>query len=121
MKAVDRDRVVGLGWLAVVLACLLVGVSIFDARASEVSEIRILSTNDIHTYLRPVYYRYLDMPRPWGTQTSEGDYEEKAALEGRMGGMAYVATVIKQLRDEKPDATLVVDAVRLVKRTLVGQ
>lgn len=79
-------------------------------RASEVSEIRILSTNDIHTYLRPIYYRYLDTPRPWGTQTSEGDYEEKAALEGRMGGMAYVATVIKRLRDEKPDATLVVDA-----------
>ena len=80
------------------------------ARATEVAEIRILSTNDIHTYLKPVYYRYLDEIKPWGEQSREGDYVEKAGLEGKMGGMAYVATIIKQLRDEKPDATIVVDA-----------
>lgn len=80
------------------------------ADASEVKEIRILSTNDIHTYIKPVYYRYLDELKPWGMMSSEGDYVEKAGLEGKMGGMAYVATVIKQLRDERPGATLVVDA-----------
>ena len=79
-------------------------------QASEVAEIRILSTNDIHTYLKPVYYRYLDEMKPWGVMSTEGNYVEKAGLEGKMGGMAYVATVIKRLRDEKPGATLVVDA-----------
>ena len=67
------------------------------ARASDVKEVRILSTNDIHTYIKPVYYRYLDEIKPWGTVTSEGDYVEKAGLEGKMGGMAYVATVVKQI------------------------
>jgi sulfur-oxidizing protein SoxB len=90
-----------------VASCLVFAGS---AGASEAQEIRILTTNDIHTYLKPVYYRYLDEMKPWGNQTREGNYSEKAALEGRMGGMAYVATVIKKLRDEKPGATLVLDA-----------
>ena len=80
------------------------------ARASEVAEIRIVGTNDIHTYLRPVYYRSLDEEKPWGTQSQVGDYVQKSGLEGKLGGMAYVATVIERLRDEKPGSTLVVDA-----------
>ena len=90
--------------LLVALACVA------SARASDEKEIRILSTNDIHTYLKPLHYRFLDSMRPWGIQSSEGNYLQKAELEGRMGGMAYVATVIKRLRDEKPGATLVLDA-----------
>ena len=78
--------------------------------ASESEQIRILSTNDIHTYMRPIYYRYLDQPRPWGIQSMEGDYVAKAQYEGRVGGMAYVASVINQLRSEKLGKTLLVDS-----------
>ena len=82
----------------------------FDVSAAEEAEIRIISTNDLHSYLRPVYYRYLDELKPWGPQSREGDYEQKAELVGKIGGMAHVATVIKRLRAEKPDSSLVVDA-----------
>ncbi|MDX1432903.1 MAG: bifunctional metallophosphatase/5'-nucleotidase [Gammaproteobacteria bacterium] len=93
------------------LALVLAMAASSSARAAEdYTEIRILSTNDIHSYLRPVYYRYLDEMKPWGPQSREGDYLAKAGLEGKMGGMAYVATVINRLREEKPDATLLVDA-----------
>ena len=40
----------------------------------------------------------------------EGNYVEKSRYEGRVGGMAYVASVINQLRSEKFDKTLLVDA-----------
>lgn len=98
------------GWLAAALA-LLIGTTVpVDAGASGVAEIKIISTNDIHAYLRPIYYRYLDEIKPWGRQSTEGDYLTKADLEGKLGGMAHVATMIKRLRSEKPDATLLVDA-----------
>lgn len=112
----SRTIPLSLGWATggrLLAACLCVLVALAFApmaRASDVKEVRILSTNDIHTYIKPVYYRYLDEIKPWGTVTSEGDYVEKAGLEGKMGGMAYVATVVKRLRDEKPGATLLVDA-----------
>ena len=80
------------------------------AFASGSGSIRIISTNDTHSYLRPVYHRYQDEMRPWGTQSSEGDYAKKSQYEGRVGGMAHVATVIKQLRAEKPGKTLLVDS-----------
>ena len=48
--------------------------------------------------------------KPWGRQSTEGDYLAKADLEGKLGGMAHVATMINRLRKEKPDATLLVDA-----------
>ena len=78
--------------------------------ASEPVEIRILGTNDLHAYLRPLHYRYLDEIKPWGRQSREGDYVAKAALQGRLGGMANVAAVIDRLRAEKPDRTLLIDA-----------
>jgi sulfur-oxidizing protein SoxB len=110
----DTIPMIGRGMAARAVAAALAVASCLvfagSAGASEAQEIRILTTNDIHTYLKPVYYRYLDEMKPWGNQTREGNYSEKAALEGRMGGMAYVATVIKKLRDEKPGATLVLDA-----------
>jgi len=80
------------------------------ALASQGEHIRIISTNDIHSYMRPAYYRYLDDFRPWGSQSRDGDYVAKAALEGRTGGMSRIATVIKRLRAEKPGGTLLLDA-----------
>lgn len=103
-----RESVIGC--FATGLVFLLAAAYTFNANASEVAEIKIISTNDIHTYLRPIYYRYLDGMRPWGPQSSDGDYLAKADLEGKLGGMAHVATVIKKLRAEKPGATLLVDA-----------
>jgi len=96
--------------LALALGVLAALACAGAAHAGEVTEIRIIGTNDIHTYMRPVYYRTLDEEKPWGVQSQEGDYVQKSGLEGKIGGMAYVATVIKRLREEKPDATIVVDA-----------
>ncbi len=78
--------------------------------SGEVKEIRIIGTNDLHSYLRPVYYRYLDEVKPWGTQSREGAYEQKARYVGKIGGMAHVATMIRRLQAEKPGESLVVDA-----------
>ena len=97
-------------WLAAGVVFLLAAAWVFFAQAARAAELRIISTNDIHTYLRPIYYRYLDDIRPWGPQSTEGDYLQKADLEGKLGGMAHVATIVKRLRAEKPDANLLVDA-----------
>jgi sulfur-oxidizing protein SoxB len=97
-----------LGRIGAVL--LLVAAAAPGIHAAEEREIRIISTNDLHSYLRPVHYRYLDLAKPWGFESSEGDYVNKAELVGKIGGMAHVATMIKQLRAEKPDASLLVDA-----------
>ena len=93
------------GWLLLFGVCQPV-----HTLASDTEQIRIISTNDLHAYLRPGYYRHLDEPKPWGIQSSEGDYVQKANYEGKVGGMGYVATVIDRLRSEKPGKTLVVDA-----------
>ena len=85
-------------------------LSVSGAGASEPAEIRILGTNDVHAYLRPLHYRYLDEIKPWGRQSREGDYVAKAALQGKLGGMANVAAVIERLRAEKPGRTLLLDA-----------
>ena len=78
--------------------------------ASETEQIRIITTNDLHSYLKPIYYRYLDDIKPWGKVSREGDYVNKAKIEGRIGGMAHVASVIKKLKAEKPGKNLVFDA-----------
>lgn len=95
------------------LFALLLVLGIYQpaiAYASESGKIRIISTNDIHSYLRPIYYRYQDEPKPWGTQSIEGDYARKSEYEGKTGGMAYLSTVIKRLRSEKPGKSLLVDS-----------
>ena len=99
----------GLSWLGRAIISVALSLSAYPAFASESEQIRILSTNDIHSYLRPIYHRVLDQPRPWGIQSMEGNYVEKSRYEGRVGGMAYVASVINQLRSEKFDKTLLVD------------
>ena len=94
-------------------ALVLIGLFLLPASwigASETAEIRILGTNDLHAYLRPLHYRYLDEIKPWGRQSREGDYVAKAALQGKLGGMANVAAVIERLRGEKPGRTLLLDA-----------
>ena len=78
--------------------------------ASETEQIRIITTNDLHSYLKPIYYRYLDDLKPWGSVSREGDYVNKAKIEGKIGGMAYVASMIKKLKAEKPGKNLVFDA-----------
>jgi len=89
-----------LGLLLIYGACQPVPVL-----ASESERIRIISTNDIHSYLRPIYYRYQDEAKPWGRQSMEGDYAAKSEYEGKTGGMAYAATVINRFRAEKPGKT----------------
>ena len=74
--------------------------------ASATEQIRIITTNDLHSYLKPIYYRYLDDIKPWGGVSREGDYVNKARIEGKIGGMAYVASVIKKLKAEKPGKIL---------------
>ena len=63
-------------------------------------DIRILWTNDTHGYLAPVYHR------------EEGDnlYVERAKREGRVGGFAYIATIIKRQRAAQHDRTLLLDS-----------
>ena len=104
-----RRRGVFVKWSFVLPLVFGVGHST-DLLASDSDHIRIISTNDIHSYLRPVYYRHLDEPKPWGIQSTDGDYEKKARLEGKLGGMAHVASVIKKLRSERPGKTLLVDS-----------
>jgi len=95
------------------LSTLLLVLGIYqpvNVQASESERIRIISTNDIHSYLRPIYYRYQDEPKPWGTQSVEGDYANKSEYEGKTGGMAYASTIINRYRSEKPNKTLLVDS-----------
>ena len=94
------------------LYVLIISISTFDkiTFAADTESVRIITTNDIHTYLKPLYYRYLDDIKPWGTVSREGDYVNKAKIEGKIGGMAYVATMIKKLRAEKPGKNLLLDA-----------
>jgi len=96
------------GWLVLPLVFGLAPLQIVSAAGS--GQVRIISTNDIHGYMRSVYYRYMDQLRPWGMQTSEGDYLEKAGFEGKVGGLAHVATVIDRLRSEVSGNALVVDS-----------
>ncbi len=110
MRCVGRTFHLFVCRLTVVLVVLGFGSNPATVLASETEQIRIITTNDIHFYLRPIYYRYLDEIKPWGPQSREGDYVTKAAYEGKIGGMAHVATVIKRLRSEKPGKTLLLDA-----------
>lgn len=102
-----RSRVIG-RWLLLLLVFSLTPIQVVSAAGS--GQIRIISTNDFHAYMRSVYYRYMDQLRPWGMQSSEGDYLEKARFEGKVGGMAHVATVINRLRSEVSGNALVVDS-----------
>lgn len=73
-----------------------------DSGAEKISspDIRILWTNDMHGFLSPNYHR------------EEGDdaYVERAPKEGKLGGMAHIATLVKRQRAEQPNKTILVDS-----------
>lgn len=88
----------------VVFPLLLAGLSALGtaagAQSGKETTIRILWTNDTHTYLRPVYHR----------EEGEAGFLERAKREGKTGGFAHLATAINRLRAEMPANTLLLDA-----------
>jgi sulfur-oxidizing protein SoxB len=97
MKFGKLSWVVTPGLIAALL--LIAGISLYF-RASSSPDLRILWTNDTHGYLTPLYHR------------EEGDdqFVERARREGRVGGFAYIASIVKRQRQELPDRTLLVDS-----------
>ena len=85
---------VSIGAALVLASCVRAAEKLHDP------DIRILWTNDTHGYLSPNYHR------------EEGDdaYVERAPREGRLGGMAYIASLVKRQRAERPDRTVLVDS-----------
>jgi len=79
---------------------LLLTMSAGCSRDNESTDLRILWTNDTHGYLSPLYHR------------EEGDdqFVERARREGRVGGFAYIASIVNRQRDELPDRTLLLDS-----------
>lgn len=89
--------------------------------AVEETSIRLLWTGDIHGQLRPIYHR-----EPFGTDFLEANgieagsveaylssyenFEELAAQYGKVGGWAYLATLIKQEREAYPEKTILLDS-----------
>ncbi|VAX25120.1 5'-nucleotidase [hydrothermal vent metagenome] len=75
--------------------------TIADSKAGdEPKTLTILWTNDTHGYLHPLYHKEID----------EDNYLEIAKKEGKIGGWANLATLIKKLRSKAPDSTLLLDA-----------
>ena len=106
-----KKKAVNLIFFLSTLICLqLVFINLSQVIAAETKQIRFITTNDLHSYLKPIYYRYLDEIKPWGAQSRDGDYVNKAAIEGKIGGMAHVATMIKMLKEEKPGKNMLLDA-----------
>ena len=63
-------------------------------------DLRILWTNDTHGYLSPLYHR------------EEGDdrFIERSKREGRVGGFAYIASIVNRQRNKLPNQTLLLDS-----------
>lgn len=80
----------------------LVSLAGCDAGAEKLSnpDVRILWTNDTHGFLSPNFHR------------EEGDdaYVERAPKEGKLGGMAHIATLVERQRAEQPNKTVLVDS-----------
>ena len=64
------------------------------------ADIRILWTNDTHGYLSPLYHR----------EEGDNQFVERAKRQGRSGGFAHIATVVKQQRAELKNRTLLLDS-----------
>jgi len=64
------------------------------------AHVRILWTNDTHAYLTPNYHR----------EEGDAQYVERAKEEGKLGGMAHIATVLNKQRNEMQGKTLTLDA-----------
>lgn len=63
-------------------------------------DLRILWTNDTHGYLSPLYHR------------EEGDdqFMDRARREGKVGGFAYIASIINLQRNAFPEKTMLFDS-----------
>ena len=87
---------------ALLLLATLIWLTGCDQGSDKLSnpDIRILWTNDTHGFLSPNYHR------------EEGDdaYAQRAPREGKLGGMAHIATLVKRQRAEHADKTLLVDS-----------
>ncbi len=80
---------------------LFVSLVSFNSYANtEKTDLRILWTNDTHGYLSPLYHR------------EEGDdqFMDRAKREGKVGGFAYITSLVKRQRAQLPDRTLLVDS-----------
>lgn len=67
-------------------------------------KIRLLWTNDMHSYLRPIFHKdYYDV-------IPDNDYVSVSQKEGKLGGMAYLAALINKLRAEMPESALLLDS-----------
>ena len=89
------------GIIYVPLVLILIAVlTISYTRAAPSMDLRILWTNDTHGYLTPLYHR------------EEGDdlFVQRAKSEGKVGGFAYIASIVKRQRGELPDRTLFLDS-----------
>ena len=64
------------------------------------TDLRILWTNDTHGYLSPLYHR------------EEGDdqFMDRARREGKVGGFAYIASIINRQRNALPEKTVLFDS-----------
>jgi len=88
--------------LTMLLVIVLSTLSFYTHADLENKEIdlRILWTNDTHGYLSPLYHR------------EEGDdqYMDRARREGKVGGFAYITSIIERQRNELPNKTLLFDS-----------
>jgi len=87
------------------LSLAMVGMLILPATCSAGSarphtDLRILWTNDTHGYLSPLYHR----------EEGEDQYMKQAEREGKVGGFAHIASVIKRQRSELPGRSLLLDS-----------
>jgi sulfur-oxidizing protein SoxB len=69
-------------------------------RDTESADLRILWTNDTHGYLSPLFHR----------EEGDNQFIERAKREGKVGGFAYIATIVNRQRNELPDKTLLLDS-----------
>ncbi len=63
-------------------------------------DLRILWTNDTHGYLSPLYHR----------EEGDNQYMNRARREGKIGGFAYIASIINRQRNVLPNKTLLLDS-----------
>ncbi len=63
-------------------------------------DLRILWTNDTHGYLTPLYHR------------EEGDagFMDRAKRQGKVGGFAHIASLVRRQRAQLPGRTLLLDS-----------
>lgn len=83
--------------------------------------LRLLWTADTHGHIRPVYHREPlgeDFLKNNGIEsgsieaylTTSVDYENLAKQYGKVGGLARLATLINQERDQYPESTILLDS-----------